>query len=140
MKKLLTILLLIIGSLSAQTDYKNGDIIFRKDKTFGKWNSIGIIFIEESVPMVYYSDGIVSRTTLCKYIKGKKFQTKRVDEEGFVTEESAENMNIFAKVKLDLAYPSVSFIWDIYRQELGVPLCKKSDKTIKNIHQCYFLQ
>jgi hypothetical protein len=53
--------------MSAQTDCQNGDIIFRKDKIFSKWNSIGVIFIEDSIPMVYYSDGRVNRTTLKNY-------------------------------------------------------------------------
>jgi hypothetical protein len=140
MNKLITILLLIIGSLSAQTDCKNGDIIFRKDRMFSHWSSIGIILIEDSVPTVYYSDGRVNRITLDKYTKGKKFQIKRIDEEGFIGDESIENMRAFVTAKMDLAYPSIGFVWDIYRQELGVPLCKKSNKTIKNIHKCYFLE
>lgn len=139
MNKLVVCLMLFIGSLSAQIDCQNGDIIFRKDKIFSKWNSIGVIFIEDSIPMVYYSDGRVNRTTLKSYVAHKRYQIKRIDEEGFVTIENAKSMLLFAKVKTDSPYSNISFIWDLYRQELGVPLCKRSNKTIKNIHRCYFL-
>jgi len=125
--------------MSAQTDCQNGDIIFRKDKIFSKWNSIGVIFIEDSIPMVYYSDGRVNRTTLKNYTTHKKYQIKRIDEEGFVTIENAKSMQLFAKVKTDSPYSDISFIWDLYRQELGVPLCKRSNKTIRNVYRCYFL-
>jgi|ERR1035437_477259 hypothetical protein len=134
---LILLFLLIVGGLSAQ---KDGDIVFRKDKVFTQWNSIGIIFIEDSTPMVYYSDGRVNRTTLKNYINHKKFDIKRIDEEGFIDNESAKNMHIYVKAKLDIACGNISFVWDIYRQELGVPLCKHNDKTIKNIYKCYFLE
>jgi hypothetical protein len=139
MNKLLVFLILSIGSLSAQTDYQNGDIIFRKDRIFSKWNSIGVIFIEDSIPTVYYSDGRVNRTTLKSYTTHKRYQIKRIDEEGFVTIENVKSMLLFAKVKTDSPYSNISFVWDLYRQELGVPLCKRSNKTIRNIHRCYFL-
>ena len=123
----------------SQKKYKGGDIVFVKNNSW-HFNYIGILLIENGLPVIYHSDGVVTKTNLNDFIKGKKYSIKRITEEDFITEDVIIKMHSLAQVNLGLSYNNVSFVWDIYRQITGLPLCRRDSKSVRNINRNYFLE
>jgi hypothetical protein len=126
--------------------YKNADIIFIKNKeTKGKsllpngkskFNYVGIIFIENNVPMVYHSSQPLSKSTLDDFLKLSSdgdFSVKRLIESELLSADIIGAMHTFAKAKLGSTYDNQlnlnnenlynpEFVWKIYKSALGLPL------------------
>jgi hypothetical protein len=126
--------------------YKNADIVFIKNKETkgkslipngkGKFNYVGIIFIENNVPMVYHSSQPLSKSTLDDFLKLSSdgdFSVKRLIESELLSSDIITAMHTFAKAKLGSTYDNQlnlnnenlynpEFVWKIYKSALGLPL------------------
>lgn len=133
-------LLLLTNLLSAQDFVKDGDVIFTKTKGMF-YNQIGIIFVENDTPYVYHSDVVVFKMTLHEYLKTHRHSTRRLDIDGeLMDKDMTDKMHSFAKSKVNKSYDGAKFVWDIYRQITGIPLCNKSEISVWKISRCYFLE
>lgn len=130
---------------------KNGDLVFIKlpntssvsaDKA--KFNCLGIVFIEQGVPMVYYTDDQLRKSTYDDFLKlsvNNKHDIKRLSDTELLSEDVISTMRIYATAKLgvpndknlgwgDEALYNPEFIWKLYKQCVGLPLCKTKEVKI----------
>ena len=131
----------------SQADFQNGDIVFIKNKeTKGKsllpngkskYNYVGIIFIENDVPIVYHSKEPLSKCTFDEFMKlaeGKEYDIKQLAEKDLMTADAVHTMHNFAMAKVGTSFDNslklnnelmynAEFIWKIYQAGTGVPLC-----------------
>jgi hypothetical protein len=128
-------------------DFRNGDIIFINHKhTKGKspvpngkskFNYVGIVFIENNVPMVYHSMQPLSKCSVEEFVslsENKAFERKYLGEEELLTNEIIESMHKYALSKLGSSYDNslklnngslynAEFVWEIYQVATGIALC-----------------
>ncbi len=144
----LLILILTSNIYKAQTtnntkyDCKSGDLIFIKDtaehqQSKNKYNYVGIILIENNVPMVYYAGHFVTKCSIGQFINlslHKKYTIKHLIEQELLSPQAIATMQLFAKAKLDTNYNNNStfnnthfynsgFVWEVYKSSTGLPLC-----------------
>jgi hypothetical protein len=129
--------MIILGSLKGQTSDCN--IIFTKIHSIF-YNQIGLIFIEHDTTFVYYADQVVFKMTLHEYLKNFKHSIRKIDDEIIMTNDVKDKMKSFVKTRENKSYDNAKFVWDAYRSTTGIPLCKKSDISVRKISQCYFLE
>lgn len=132
---------------SQQSDLKNGDIIFIKNKEIkgktllpvgkSKFNYVGIVFIDKDGPMVYHAMEPVTKCTVDNFLllsDGRDVVVKHLAEEELLTDEVVKTMRNFAEAKVGTAYDNslklsndemynAEFIWKVYQAGIGVPLC-----------------
>lgn len=125
----------------------DGDIVFIKNKeTKGKsllpngkskFNYVGVVFIENSVPYVYHASAPFSKTPLPDFIKlseNNDVGIKHLSEEELLTADVIQTMKNFAIAKVGSAYDNqlslnnselynAEFVWKLYQTALGLPLC-----------------
>lgn len=130
------------------TTFKNGDVIFIKNKkTTGnslipngktKFNYVGVIFIEKGIPMVYHATEPVSSCNIDEFInmsEGKDYKIRRLYEQNLLTDDVVATMRSFAKAKLATHYDNkltlnndelynAEFVYKMYQSCLGIPLVK----------------
>lgn len=138
---------LISTPVFSQNDLKDGDIIFIKHKDAkgktllptgkSKFNYVGIVFTEQSAPMVYHATEPLTRSSLDDFMKlsdGKDAIVKHLAEEELLTREVVQTMHSFAVARVGSSYDNslsltndamynAEFIWKIYQAGIGVPLC-----------------
>lgn len=136
---ILSLIILVSNIAEAQRFCKDGDIILTKTNGIF-FNQIGVIFIENDTPYVYFSDVVVFKMTLREYLKSDRHSIRRLDASEFISDETLDKMHIFAKAKENDVYDGAKFVWDIYRQMTGIPLCRQSKISVRSISKCYFLQ
>jgi len=148
--------------------YADGDIIFIKNNineelaTKSKYTFAGVIFIEDSSPVVYYANKTVNKCLLSEFINlssSKKYIIKHLIEKEILTEDVISTMHAIAKIKLNINYKTndtsiqnnTNFVWDIYKSSTGLPLCKteklvnlgnvtKTTIAIKDMYLSEFLE
>ena len=117
---------------NAKFNCKSGDLIFIKDtaehqQPKNKYNYVGIIIIENNVPMVYYAANLVTKCSVNQFINlslHKKYTIKHLIEKELLSPEAIATMQLFAKAKLDTNYSDTSaltntsfynteFIWEV---------------------------
>jgi hypothetical protein len=137
-----------LSSFSAQTVIKtcqNGDLIFIKlthtPQESGKYNCLGIVFIEQGTSMVYYVDGQLKKCSYEAFLKlsaNKKYDIKRLSDKELLSDDVISTMRTYAAVSLgtpedgqkswgDEALYNSEFIWKLYKQCVGVPLCRTKE-------------
>lgn len=139
------------------TTFKNGDVIFIKNKKLignnlipnGKtnFNYVGVIFIENGVPMVYHATEPVSSCNVDDFIAmsvDKHYKIRRLFEQQLLTPDVVATMRSFAKAKLQTHYDNkltlnndelynAEFVYKMYQSCLGIPLTKpKTLSAYKN--------
>ena len=128
--------------------YADGDIIFIKNNSEdftakSKYTFAGIIFIEDSSPVVYYANKTVNKCLLSEFINlspTKKYIVKHLIEKEILTDDVITNMHDIAKIKLNMdsknkattIQNNTNFVWDIYKSSTGLPLCKTEKSTDLN--------
>ncbi|MBK7817357.1 MAG: hypothetical protein IPJ60_07125 [Sphingobacteriaceae bacterium] len=134
----------------------DGDIIFIKNKKVGaslipngktKFNYLGVIFIENGVPMVYHATEPVSSSNVDDFInlsEGREYKIRRLYEQELLDKDVVSTMRSFAKAKLQMHYDSkltlnndelynAEFVYKMFQQCLGIPLAKpKTLDSYKN--------
>ncbi|MBK7310888.1 MAG: hypothetical protein IPI93_08880 [Sphingobacteriaceae bacterium] len=155
-KIIFTLFLFTIASLSYSQKYMDGDIIFIKNKKVGaslipngktKFNYLGVIFIENGVPMVYHATEPVSSSNVDDFInlsEGREYKIRRLYEQELLDKDVVSTMRSFAKAKLQMHYDSkltlnndelynAEFVYKMFQQCLGIPLAKpKTLDSYKN--------
>jgi hypothetical protein len=142
-------LALMIGfsGLAQQSELKNGDIIFIKNKEIkgksllpvgkSKFNYVGIVFLEKDGPVVYHAMEPLTKCSVDDFLKlsdGRDVVVKHLAEEELLTDEVVKTMRSFAEAKVGSAYDNslklsndqmynAEFIWKVYQAGIGVPLC-----------------
>jgi len=130
-----------------QTGFMDGDIIFIKNtETKGKsllpngkskFNYVGVVFLENTVPYVYHSMEPFSKTLLTDFVKlseKSEFGIKHLTEEEALTAEVIQTMKNFSDAKVGTVYDNqlslnndefynAEFVWKLYKAALGLPLC-----------------
>jgi hypothetical protein len=150
MKSLKSIAILVLCFASAfgfAQKFQNGDLIFIKNKKTGnslipngktKFNYVGVIFIENGVPMVYHATEPVSSCSVDDFInlaEGKEYKIRRLYEKELLNADVVATMRSFAKAKLATHYDSkltlnndelynAEFVYKMYQQCVGIPLAK----------------
>lgn len=138
--------LLLPTSLYSQS-FHNGDVVFIKNKFSkgksvlpngkSKFNYVGILFIENKVPVVYHATEPLSKCTFSEFIdlsEEKEFKIKYLSEEELLNNAAVEKMHNFALAKLGSAYDNAlsldndklynaEFVWKIYEEATGLALC-----------------
>ncbi|MES2680303.1 MAG: YiiX/YebB-like N1pC/P60 family cysteine hydrolase [Bacteroidota bacterium] len=128
-------------------NFRDGDIIFIRNKDIkgkspvpngkSKFNYVGIIFIENNVPMVYHSMQPLSKCTVEDFVnlsENKVFERKYLGEEELLTNEIVESMHKYAASKVGTSYDNslklnngsfynAEFVWEIYQVATGIALC-----------------
>jgi hypothetical protein len=140
----------------ADTIFKNGDVIFIKNKKTKvhslipngktKFNYVGVIFIEKGVPIVYHATEPLSNCNINEFIEmseGKDFKVRRLYEQNLLTVDVIATMRSFAKAKLASHFDNnltlnnddlynAEFVYKLYQSCLGIPLVKpKSINELK---------
>jgi hypothetical protein len=152
--KTISILALIFATgFSFAQKHQNGDVIFIKNKKITsslipngktKFNYVGVIFIENGVPMVYHATEPVSVSNIDDFInmsENKEFKVRRLYEHELLNPDVVATMRSFAKAKLQMHYDNkltlnndelynAEFVFKMYQQCLGIPLTKP--KTLDN--------
>lgn len=149
--KLITTPLLSLAFLASsivygQSDLKDGDIIFIRNKeTRGKsllpngkskFNYLGVIFLESGKPYVYHAAEPFSKTPLDDFMKLAEgdITVKHLSEEELLTQDVIGSMKSYAMAKVGTAYDNqinlnnnmlynAEFAWKLYQTTLGLPLC-----------------
>ncbi len=130
------------------TTFKDGDVVFIKNKKLignslvpnGKtdFNYVGVVFIENGVPMVYHATEPVSSCNIDEFIGmsvGKNYKIRRLFEQELLTKDVVATMRSFAKAKLQTHYDNkltlnndelynAEFVYKMYQSCLGIPLTK----------------
>lgn len=154
MKRILLVIAglgIMLHEVSAQgiktmSNLQDGDVVFIRHKNFktssvipnGKthYNYVGIVIIENGVPMVYHANEPVSRCPIESFLdmsEAKDYKVKRLTEPELLTEEVTGTMHAFAVAKLNNHYDcklslntdelyNAEFVFKIYRQALGIKL------------------
>jgi hypothetical protein len=152
--KLILILILVLAtSFIFSQKFQNGDVIFIKNKKIGaslipngktKFNYVGVVFIENGVPMVYHATEPVSSTGIEDFVnlsENKEFKIRRLYERELLNNDVVATMRSFARAKLQMHYDNkltlnndelynAEFVYKMYQQCLGIPLTKP--KTLDN--------
>ncbi len=134
----------------------DGDIIFIKNKKTGaslipngktKFNYLGVIFIENGVPIVYHATEPVSSSNIDDFIglsEGREYKIRRLYEQELLDKDVVSTMRSFAKAKLQMHYDNkltlnndelynAEFVYKMFQQCLGIPLTKpKTLESYKN--------
>lgn len=155
-KIIFTLFLFTISSFAYSQKYLDGDIIFIKNKKIGtslipngktKFNYIGVIFIENGVPIVYHATEPVSSNNIDDFInlsEDKEFKIRRLYEQELLDKDVVSTMRSFAKAKLQMHYDNkltlnndelynAEFVYKMFQQCLGIPLTKpKTLDSYKN--------
>lgn len=132
----------------ADTTFKDGDVVFIKNKKMAgnslipngktRFNYVGVIFIENGVPMVYHATEPVSSCNIDQFIsmsEDKDFKIRRLFEQNLLTKDVVSTMRSFAKAKLQTHYDNkltlnndelynAEFVYKMYQSCLGIPLTK----------------
>ncbi len=164
MKKIfqLTIVLSIaFFNLKAQhafTDsvYKNGDVIFIKNKKIQggslipngktKYNYVGVLFYENGKPMIYHAMEPVSKCSVEEFMGmgDGDYKVRRFMEQELLTVDVINTMHTFAKAKLNSHYDgklslksdelyNAEFVYKMYQSALGIKLSEpKPLNELKN--------
>lgn len=151
----------------ATSPYKNGDLIFIENPsgqgkaiqlaTKSKYTHVGIIFIENNRPMVYYAVEPVSVNTVEEFIamsSDGKYSLKRLKDAALLTTDVTKSMLKEAKSKLNIHYDlgfnwsddelyCSEFVWKLYNSHLHIEIGKLkalkefdlSHPTVKSIMQ-----
>jgi hypothetical protein len=153
LKTIVILALILSTSFTFAQKYQNGDLIFIKNKKNGsspipngktKFNYVGVIFIENGVPMVYHATEPVSVSNIDDFVnmsENKEFKVRRLYETELLNPDAVATMRSFAKAKLQSHYDNkltlnndefynAEFVYKMYQQCLGIPLTKP--KTIEN--------
>lgn len=133
-------------TLSSQT-YHNGDVVFIKNKFSkgksvlpngkSKFNYVGILFIENKIPVVYHATEPLSKCTFSEFLdlsEEKEFKIKYLSEDELLNSEAIEKMHNYALTKLGSSYDNAlsldndklynaEFVWNIYQNAIGLALC-----------------
>lgn len=141
------LIVLSYNSYLAQSNFQDGDVIFIKNKeTKGKsllpngkskFNYVGIIFMENNVPVVYHSKEPLSKCSFDEFMKmadNKEYDIKQLAEKDLMTADAIRTMHNLAIAKLGTAFDNslklnnevfynAEFVWKIYQAGTGVPLC-----------------
>jgi hypothetical protein len=137
--------------------YCNGDVVFIKNTSLKsgnlipngktKYNYVGVIFIEEGIPMVYHAMEPISKTPIETFLnmsESRDFKIKRLNEQHLLNKEVVETMHTFAKAKLNSHYDgrlslnndelyNAEFVYKMYQQALGIKLSEpKALNNLKN--------
>jgi hypothetical protein len=151
LKTIVILALVLATSFSFSQKYQNGDVIFINNKKSGsspipngktKFNYVGVIFIENGVPMVYHATEPVSVSNIDDFVNmsvNKEFKVRRLYETELLNPDVVATMRSFAKAKLQNHYDNkltlnndelynAEFVYKMYQQCLGIPLTKP--KTI----------
>lgn len=155
-KTIFTLILFTIASFAYSQKYLDGDIIFIKNKKVGsslipngktKFNYIGVIFIENGVPVVYHATEPVSSNNIDDFInlsEGREYKIRRLYEQELLDKDVVSTMRSFAKAKLQMHYDNkltlnndelynAEFVYKMFQQCLGIPLAKpKTLDSYKN--------
>jgi len=144
---IVTMMLAIAPALYFSQDFRDGDIIFIKNKEIkgktalpngkSKFNYVGIVFVENGEPMVYHSTEPLSKCRIADFItmsENKVFERKYLGAEEMLTNEVVESMHKYALSKLGQSYDNslklnngsfynAEFVWEIYQSATGISLC-----------------
>lgn len=124
----------------------DGDIIFIKNKNTkgkellpsgkGKFNYLGVIFHDGSVPYVYHAAEPFAKTPLEEFLKMAEgdAKTKHLSEEEALTKDVLLAMKNYALAKVGSPYDNqlnlnndalynAEFAWKLYQVAMGLPLC-----------------
>lgn len=156
LKAILSLALFLAIGVAFSQQYQNGDVIFIKNKKIGnslipngktKFNYVGVIFIENGVPMVYHATEPVSVSNIDDFVslsENKEFKVRRLYEKELLNSDVVATMRSFAKAKLSSHYDNkltlnndelynAEFVYKMYQQCLGIPLTKpKTLDSYKN--------
>ncbi len=135
-----------------ENNWQNGDIVFIKSSKISnslsasdkeKFNCMGIIFVENGHPMVYYTAGEpLKKVSFQEFIDlsvDKKYSIKWLNETGVINEDVIKTMRSYATAKLGTKYDdkenlnseelyNAEFIWKIYKTTIGTYLCQPKEK------------
>jgi len=124
----------------------DGDVIFIKNKTLGgnsllpngktQFNYVGVIFIEDGIPMVYHATEPISKCSLKEFIgksHGGDYKIRRLYDPSVLTDDVIGTMHTFAKAKLGEHYDNslnlnneqlynAEFVYKMYQNALGILL------------------
>ncbi len=127
---------------------KDGDLVFITTASIPansqipqgrtNFNCMGIVFIENGIPMVYYAAEPLRKCSFNDFIKLSthgKYDIKRVNDTELLSEDVINTMRIYASAKIGLPYDNQlnwqneamynsEFIWKLYKSCVGLPLCK----------------
>lgn len=156
LKTILSVAIMLVVGCGYSQQYQNGDVIFIKNKKVGaslipngktKFNYVGVIFIENGVPMVYHATEPVSVNNVDDFIslsENKEYKVRRLYEKELLNADVIATMRSFAKAKLAMHYDNkltlnndelynAEFVYKMYQQCLGIPLTKpKTLDSYKN--------
>lgn len=164
MKKILHLVIAfctILGFAKAQnifsdSVYKNGDVIFIKNKKIlgntlipngkTKFNYVGVLFYENGTPMIYHATEPVSKCSFEDYLalSDGEFKVRRLMEQELMTKDVINTMHTFAKAKLNSHYDgklslksdelyNAEFVYKMYQSALGIKLSEpKPLNELKN--------
>lgn len=164
MKKILQLVIAfstMLGFIKAQSIfsdsvYKNGDVIFIKNKKIlgntlipngkTKFNYVGVLFYENGKPMIYHATEPVSKCSFADYLalSDGEFKVRRLMEQELMTKDVINTMHTFAKAKLNSHYDgklslksdelyNAEFVYKMYQSALGIKLSEpKPLNELKN--------
>jgi hypothetical protein len=128
------------------TPFLNGDVVFIKHSKLKsgnlipngktKYNYVGVIFMEDGIPMVYHATEPISKTHLEAFIdlsEGRDYKIKRLSEQNLLNTDVIQTMHTFAKAKLHSHYDgklsltndelyNSEFVYKMYQHALGIKL------------------
>lgn len=134
---------------------KTGDIVFvRRDleqTSKNNYDFVGVVFFENKIPMVFYSDAIVTKSPLKDLIgktKRNDYDFKRLVDVELITDESVAAMKSYANAKLNKKFDSIpsinsniilngEFIWKLFQASLGISLCKAKETKIETFNHTF---
>ncbi len=110
------------------------------------YNCMGVIFIENDKPVVYYTSSSLQKCDLAHFLKQSengRYTIKRVSDTSLLSDEVVATMRVYASVKLGMPYDTkvswqdealynTEFVWKLYKSCVGLPLCQpKAMKQLK---------
>lgn len=137
---------LVTANTARSQNLMDGDIIFILNRSTagkellpngkGKFNYLGVIFLENNKPFVYHVAAQFEKTPLDEFLKLAEgdAMTKRLSEEGTLTADAVRAMRDYAVAKLGSAYDNqlnlnndnlynAEFAYKVYQMAIGLPLC-----------------
>jgi hypothetical protein len=118
------ILTIAFNLVHAGEPFRDGDLIFIENPrgqgkaiqlaTGSKYTHVGIVFIENGVPMVYHAVEPVSRNTVREFVAmsaNGRYETRRLKDQSLLSREIVSLMQQEARSKLGLHY-DLAFSWD----------------------------
>lgn len=128
---------------------KTGDIVFVRrnleQTSKNNYDFVGVILIENKLPMVVYCDPTVNKCALKDLIgKSKKndYDFKRVTDSELITDEIIATMKSYINAKINSKYDTVAFIspasiynpefvWKVIQTAVGISLCKPKEQKLE---------